>query len=76
MVKDSNCHIWEDSNYHIWANTGTNLPAGFEEREHTGKGKKHKPWNAGTCQMQQDGFDHKLEKERRESANKHDRWNW
>ena len=62
--------------YDNWANTGTNLPAGFDEREHAGKPKKHSTWNAGTCQMQQGGFDPKLEKERRESANKHDRWNW
>ena len=64
------------SRYDNWANAGTNLPAGFYEREHAGKPKKHSTWNAGTCQMQQGGFDQKLENERRESANKHDRWNW
>jgi len=63
-----------DSRYDNWANTGTNLPAEFEEREYTGKGKSQSTWNAGDCQMQQGGFDPKLEKERRESANKHDRW--
>ena len=61
--------------YNNWANTGSNLPAGFDDDKTRGGGSwKAKHWNAGTATMMQGGFDDKLEAERRKSANKYDQW--